>query len=254
MSTQDRHFGIDDLRESEAAVAALIDHHWGALSRNYPNLIDTFLKLPYFVEAKAANTDVEAVQFFARTHYMQAPYTFWTLYSMWRQGHYLESTILLRYLLEVVVQLRYFQRYPDQLIVHMTPKRGVRFRTMFEEFAPGFYEYYYGNLLSTFAHGKTGPLYFRIDRSQPGEDRVRMGCEYDEEAASMVMNQTLALLFSFLNLFAVYFPDNSLAQDAEVQAEVVDAIGWLENVMAANKSGFPATSDWYQHIDRLTRA
>jgi hypothetical protein len=153
----------------------------------------------------------------------------------------------------VVVQLRYFHHYPNQLAMHMTPKRGVKFRTMFEEFSPGFYEYYYGNLLSTFAHGKIGPLYFRIDRSRPGKERVRMGCEYNEEAASMVMNHTLVLLFSFFNLFGLYFPNNSLAQDIEMQADVEAAINWLENAMAAHKSGFPVTVDWYQHIDRLVR-
>lgn len=253
MGRNEHRFGMIDLLQSEEAVAGFVDGHLGALTRNYPQLIDTLLKLAYFVKTDEVNTPSGDFHFFAHTHYLQAPYTFWSLFAIWRKGHYLESAILVRYLLEVVVQLRYFRKFPDQLAVHMTPKRGVQLRKMFDEFSPGFYEYYYGNLLSTIAHGKSGPLYFRLDHSQPGLVRIRKGCEYNEDAASMVMNQTLALLFSFLNLFGLYFPDNSLSSDTALQADVSGAIEWLENTMAAHSSGFPATTEWYGHVDRLTR-
>lgn len=252
MDENKRRFGITDLRQSETEVAEFIDEHWGALSRNYPELMDTLIKLSYFMEDDAGSPHSNDFLFFARTHYLQAPYTFWSLFTLWRKGHYLESSILVRYLLEVVVQLRYFQRYPAQLVVHMTPKRGIKLRTMFDEFSPGFYEYYYGNLLSSIAHGKSGPLYFRLDHSQP-EVRIRMGCEYDEDAASMVMNQTLVLLFSFFNLFELYFTKNSLSSDLKMQADVADAKRWLENAMKAHKNSFPATVEWYDHVDKLTR-
>ena len=253
MSEKQHPMGIGDLRRSEAAVAEFIDYQWGALSRNYPELIDLLLKLPYFVGPEEPVVEGNAFQFFARTHYLQAPYTLWSLFTIWRQGHYLESTILVRYLLEVVVQLRYFQANPGKLVEHMTPGRGIRFRTMFESLSPGFYNYFYGNLLSTLAHGKTGPFLFRFDHSQPGGSRLRMGCEYDEEAASMVMNQTLVLLFSFFNLFGLYFPKNCLAGDIEAQAKVDDAIAWLEHAMAEHKRNFPVTLEWYKHVDRFVR-
>jgi hypothetical protein len=250
-----RLFGIDDLLTSEARVAAHTDDLLDDIVRNYRGLIDVLLNLPYFWgKPEDAETTEGSFRAYARGHYLQAPYTLWTISRIWRSGHYLEANILLRYVLEIVVQLRFFQRYPEELANQFMPGRGVRFLKMFDEFAPGYYREYYGNVFSALAHGKTGPFIFRYERQETGSHRIRMGCEYDHDSATMVMNHVLVLIFSFFNLFPLYFPDNTLTSDSEMAADVSDAVRWLEGVMRVHKEGFPDSLPWYRHMDKIVRA
>jgi hypothetical protein len=250
-----RLFGIDDLLASEATVAAATDQLLDVVVRNYRGLIDVLLNLPYFWgQPEDTETTEGSFRAYARGHYLQAPYTLWTTFSIGRSGHYLEATVLLRYLLEVVIQLRFFQRYPEELAAQFTPGRGIRFLRMFDEFAPGYYKEYYGNVFSALAHGKTGPFLFRYERQETGAHRIRMGCEYDHDSATMVMNHVLVLTFSFFNLFQLYFPGNTLASNSEIAADVSDNIRWLESLMLAHKTGFPSSLSWYEHMDKIVRA
>jgi len=231
--------------ESEAA----------AILRNYPGLIDVMFNLPYFHgDLPAPETPDGLFAFFADSHYLQVPYTAWSLFDIWKRGYYLESGILLRSLLEILVQLRYFHTRADQLESHLHPERSsVRFATMFDAVAPEYYRKYYGLLLSSFAHGKGGQMYFRYDRSDPTNHRIRMGNEYVRDHMSWVLNQLLALVFGFLNLFPGFFPANTLGSNAAIESDRQDALRWLENAMRAHRTGFPQSEPWYEILDRIIR-
>jgi hypothetical protein len=252
----DKHlFGITDLLSSEARVLQTTEVEASAFLRNYPGAMDLMFNLSYFWgELPPPDTPRGLFAFFASSNYLQAPYTAWALFDIWKRGYYLESSILLRNLLEVLVQLRYFHRHPDRLEAHLHPERAsVRFADMFEDVAPGYYRKYYGQLLSAFAHGKGGQLYFRYDHADPNNRRIRMGCEYDRDHMSWVINQLGPLLFGFLSFFPIFFPANTVASDDTISYDLADAIRWLESGMRVHRTGFSQSEPWYQVLDRLIR-
>jgi hypothetical protein len=135
-------FGIADLARSEALVLGQTEAEAEAIVRNYPGIIDTMLNFPYYWgELPAPETEEGLFSLFASSHFLQIPYTAWSLFDIWRRGYYLESSILLRSLLEILIQLRYFQCRPSVLEAHLHPEKGnVQFKTMFETIAPGYYK------------------------------------------------------------------------------------------------------------------
>ena len=106
----------------------------------YPPAIDAVFHVCY---ARGTGPDPNSPEglfhWFAATHYLQAPYTLTVIFDLWKTGYYFEGVVLLRAVVENLVQLRYFQRYPDKLHAHLLNKTRVQFKEMFEAFAPGYY-------------------------------------------------------------------------------------------------------------------
>ena len=74
------------------------------------------------------------------------PYSFRAVSALAYRGYNPEGYVVLRHILEVFVQLRYFSIHRDLLRPHLEAKSAkgrVKFKTMFEEFSPGYYDDYY---------------------------------------------------------------------------------------------------------------
>src|SRR5215213_11095444 len=138
---------------------------WGAIY-----IIDVMLMLPYFNGTlEPINIDRGNWQHYCVGQYAQSSYTFMSAYHLWRKAYYLETSILLRHLLEVFVQMRYFEKHPESLLKHMTGRSQndrVRFVKMFDELSPGSYKPIYSEVFSTYAHGSANMI-FRADLTPP---------------------------------------------------------------------------------------
>lgn len=242
-------FGIKHLIISEKHTANISEQTLKGIFLNYPKIIDVFLKLPYFVgELDSSDTEKGAVQATCQVQYSQSPYTFWSIYSLYEKGYYLEGIILYRHLLEAFIQMRYFNKFPNKLKDHVLQVKRVTFSAMFNEFSPGFYKRYYSNQFSEAVHG----LWFKdIYRNDRENNRIIMGNEFNEEAASYIMNLSFPLLYGFLNWFERFFPNNTLGDNEEVYKTFEESKEWISNAMQLHKKANLKSSEYYVHLENF---
>lgn len=214
-----------------------------------PKAIDALLKLPYFVSKGA--TDPTGFGWWAHQTYASAGHTAGLLYKVWEEGFYLEATILLRHLLETLVQLKYFDERRDELVPHLTRRPEVNFKKMFNVCAPGFHRFW--SLWAGAAHGGMEAGILRIGLGPKGEQSWRPGCEYDDARASIVINQFAATLLGFLNVFPRVFPESGAAEEGHegVLAARADAIAWLGKAADAQLDQFPVSENWLLPLLKL---
>ncbi len=198
----------------ESVVSQTHDH--GALATSTGLIYrasDTVLGLMYWLGPPPSVESHEGVyRTFAFERFGEAPYTVRAIDVLSVRGHYPESIALVRVLVESFVQLRYFGKFPDQLKSHLLAtnvRDRVRWVTMFDEFAPGFYSRIYSPL-SSVAHSGMGlsallPAESPTE-SQPAKTLGRYGCEFNQGHAAFVVNMTAAVLRGFLAQFPTFFP------------------------------------------------
>ena len=153
-SDHNKWMGIDELLRTRQVARRQATETFRGLVEAYPRKVDFLFKLCYVV---GPQPDVNAPEgnYHSTTaeRYYQLPYTFWEIFNLSQNGSYLEAGILNRHLLEVLIQAKYFQRFPEKLSDHELGKKRVQFRVMFDEFSPDFYRDDYGKLHSGWAHG-----------------------------------------------------------------------------------------------------
>lgn len=209
-------------------------------AEHLPKAIDVLLQLPRFARAGTSMAEELPFRWWAISVYVNAGHTSWALYDLCRRGLYHESTILLRALVEAIVQLRYFDSRMPEVRLLLDPKtvKKFRFKEMFEAVAPGYYDKWYG-LLSSVAHARMGATVFRLD-----EQGVAVGAKYDEFLASYVMNQFDPILLGLLRLFPRHFPGYASAVDPALEERRVQEMTWLQSAFDAQVAQFPRSTDW----------
>lgn len=247
-------FGLEDLLESESKTIIDTNSRLYGVYEKFPFIINLLFKVPYYRgEFDDVTTDIGGFQSFCYTHYVQAPYTLWTTYSLYQKGYYLESLIMYRNLLETFIQMRYFEKFPEKLTDHITGKRRIQFKVMFDEFAEGFYKITYGEILSGAAHGMVMKDIFRVVRKSPTEARAVLGCEYNEDHATLIVNLLIPLLFGFINFFPKVFSKNTLKEDADLLTSLQNCKEWLERSMEEHKKINVRSKGWYEKFERIIK-
>ncbi|MUK89309.1 hypothetical protein GMD78_13100 [Ornithinibacillus sp. L9] len=245
-----KYLDLEFILNSEIETLRNTNNNLNGVVTNTPKVINTLVKLPYYTgELESVDKTYGAFQGYCKEHYLQSPYTFLSIYESWKKGYYLESVILYRHLLEVYVQMRYFEKNHKRLEGYLTGTDRIRMVNMFDEFSQGFYHDFYGRQLSTITHGKIGKSLFRIIRTSPEKGRVIMGCEYNEFLASYVMNIYVPLIFGYINFFNIFFPNNTL--DGDILIEIKESKDWLEMFMNEHKKAYPKSIEpFYRHFDK----
>ena len=241
-------FNLSYLIKSENRTRRQTQKILAGVHANFPKIINTFFKLPHFIgELELPESDKGTSQSISATHYFQAPYTFWILYYLYEKGYYLEATILYRHLVEAFIQIRYYDKYPAKIVKQLKRKN---FKIMFDEFAPGYYEKTYG-LLCDAAHGSRFKDFCRFERKSPTVGRTRTGCEFNAFLATSVINQSIALLFGYLNIFGNIFPKSTIKNNSTVHETLQDAKKWLIKAMENHKKECPKSLELYEHMDKF---
>lgn len=175
----------------------------------YQLAVDLLLRLPTALgQARSAADHDGDFHWFAYVRYFWAPRMFRSIHRVWEVGYYDEALCLVRQALEVLASLRYFARHRDRLRVHLTAikrRERVHFKTMFEEFSPGFYDKIYGPILSGVAHGGLpyGLAGVELDSRKATPPLPRPF--FDERHARIVANTTTAALLGFLARVEEFF-------------------------------------------------
>ncbi len=194
------------LVETESSCLELTREKHPTWFKIYPLVINSFYEVSYFA---GKEDDIESIEgaflTFTHNHLLKVPYTIRAVSILGETGYYLESTLLVRNLLEILVQLRYFQKNKDKLNDHVLKVKKVRLRTMFDEFNPNLYKTVYF-VLSEVAHGGFGASVFMTKYSSPQEGKVIMDCDYNEMFFNFILNQMIPIVFGMLNFVPLFFP------------------------------------------------
>lgn len=246
------------LLETETETAAQFAEAFPELVKTWPELLDTLFQLGYFTDHPSPPPE-DGVHHFCFERYLLAPYRFNALYSLCSRGYYLESVLIVRHLLETLVQIRHFQKHPDQLKPHLTSMTSagrVQFKTMFEELSPGYYAKHYGQLLSNIAHGGIGMGVFS-EYEQPKEEGSTavmvppLGCQFAQRASGFIVNHLLVLLYGHLKCFATTFPEYLKLVDQPTEERRQLGIKALSEWREGHKAAFPRAVEWHEMSELL---
>lgn len=237
---------ITALQVTEAVAISQTEAEWGVGIAKLHDAAGTLLHLGEkstgLQEPDCAGSWFE---FYTRSAYAQIGYSIKGVLTLLQRAYYMESLILVRHLLEVVVQLRFFNESPESLRPHLEDKHRISLRRMFERFAPGFYDETYGLVLSGVAHGKHGAMLFRLDRKSA---EIRSGCFYDGRSAALVIYYLLSLVAA---LFTFYrsFVRAEIAE--EVWADIDDYHAWFRRSLRDQIQLNPESESWYAEVFQL---
>jgi hypothetical protein len=247
----DRNFVLETEQEARCATRAdFADSDW-----RFGTVIDEMLKLAHFEgPLEPVSTEFGAFQSYARFQYIQSTYTLFSTYRLWQIAYYPEALALLRHLLEVFVQIRYFLRHPDRLARHLSERRTT-FRKMFEEFSPGSYDALYGRFLSNIAHGRSA-LPFRGEQvnmpDEPGRIAFRaiQGAKYERRFAAATHFCLTGVTLGLLDVHASVFRRNTVENDTELADDLRDTRNWLRALLDEGRARADQT-DLFDFMDRL---
>lgn len=254
----ERKITLTDIINGETETCRITHSTLKNCHENVPKAINVLLQLMYFT---GSNKDVTTPQgefhSYVWHQYMEAPYSFRACYLLYERGHYLTAVIIFRSLLESFVQCRFAFNHKDMVRVIWSgqkcaikgKKKKITFKEMFDEISPGYYEKNYGKQLSGFAHGKIGTDIFRVKRKSESVGEVTAVPEFDENLASYVINQVIALQLGYLNFFPKFFPDgfNSITKDFAEEYNCLKK--WLyEHLNSHRRINLPS-SEWHKHMD-----
>lgn|SRR6266850_454796 len=251
MKNNPRFPDIQFVIQTEEEAVRVTDENYGNIPLSVTDTINILLRVQYcHGSLEPISTDRGSFQVYCVGQYAQAIYTLLTAFRLWRQANYLETWVLIRHLFEVFIQMRYFERHPEQLAQHNTSqtRRGrIPFSTMFNEFSNNAYEQIYGFPLSRFAHGSAN-LLFRGEFAAPeitgSTKRMRpiMGCQFDERQAKSCYFFIANVALGLLNCYSIFFPRTTIADDSElqtrleaIQRELQTQIDFVRSGSAANE-------------------
>jgi Family of unknown function (DUF5677) len=237
---------LADLKAGIERTRAVTDREVAGAAEHMPKAIDVLLQLPRAGGAPAAEED-SVFRFWALSVYVNSAHTCWALYDLCRSGLYYEATILLRNLMEALVQLRYFETRKSEVVYLLNETKRFKIWKMFEAVAPGYHDRWYG-LLSSTAHARLAATLYRVDAT-----RLALGAQYNEILASVVLNQFDPVLLGLLRLFPHHFPGYVSVADPALEARRVEEVDWLQTAFDAQVQQFPRSAEWADLVRPLIR-
>ena len=171
----------------------------------YDKIINCLFQVAYFV-GKEENIESDNGYFltFAHSHILQFPYSVRAISILLERGYYLESAQIVRHLLEVLVQLRYFDKHRTKLNKYVIKETKITLKTMFDEFNPNLYsKMYYA--LSEATHGGFGSTIYRTQYKSANDGVTIMGSIYNEMFSNYILNQLIPLIYCLLNYYPYFF-------------------------------------------------
>ncbi|MGA3243627.1 MAG: hypothetical protein ABSE41_03355 [Bacteroidota bacterium] len=238
------HTEIDTQKATEREL-----HGW---LTKYPEIINVLFHAAYFTgrvdDPQSADGTFQA---FAHHHLLRFPYTVRAAAILLESGYYLETVSVLRNMYEVLVQMRYFHRHKDQVMAHALRQKRVRFRTMFDEIAPGFYDPMYARLLSEYAHGGLGSMIFRTSYSAADKGTTLMGCHFDADLCTFSLNQISVVLCGWLTYIPIFFPAFPTNAPRDLLGKRQSALDWLREGMDQHVKMKPITKEFYDLVEPI---
>jgi len=168
--------------------------------------IELLLNSSHFLQENIEFNSSEYIYYiFVFYNYLKLPYTLRSIIILWEKGYYLESNILIRSILEGLLQIKYFYSHKNSLNDHLLNRKRISFKTMFKELLPDLYDSYYNNL-SGFSHSKLITSIFRENRKSAEISEIIHGCKFNLKYSGSIISQTIGLAYAHLNFIDIFFP------------------------------------------------
>lgn len=253
-----RLLNFDDILSGENRTIIHTRNTYRNVSSEIPLALNVLLQLNYFTgNCPDINTDDGQFHSYCWHQYVNSPYSFRGCCMLWERGYYLESGIIFRSLIERFIQIRYLHKNKNLVgqvwggIRPDTAKaKRITFKTMFDSISPGYYEVWYGKILSGFAHSKLAANIFRIKRSSPADGKIVMIPSFDERG-SMIINNVISLLFGYLKFFPIFFPLGFKALPDDSLKEYNELVSYFQKFMDGFKNKFPKSLEWFKYVDKI---
>ncbi len=130
-------------------------------------------------------------------------------------------------------------------------ERRVKFKVMFDEVAPGFYESLYKRDLSEFAHNGFASVMFRVNYISSESGRTTMGSEFSEDFCSYATNQLVVIIYGILNWIPNYFPKYTELVHKDTESKCKEALTWLKESMDQHITMKPVSKSYYEIVNPL---
>lgn len=222
--------------------------------KHLPVCLDSLFKRSYFIPIKEAETEEGVFNSYCHTQYLIAPHSFRGCYILWGRGYYSEATIILRSILESLVQIKYLYSHKEKIKTVWTTN-DISIWVMLKSIGVSrdFYERFYGRLMSGVSHRKIAAEIFRVERRSAMEGHVTMIPELNLEYAAYVINNFIAFIFGYLTFFKILFPEGYqlLEQDPSFCKQYKESIDWLNTNIQQHKKEFPRSLEWRKEIDKI---
>ncbi len=230
----DNQMSLQHLRETEVKACADTIQQDAMGATTLTNLVNLFFHLSYHcTEPAVAGSPDHWFLSIANCTYIRLPYTLHCIQELWMRGNYLEAMILSRHLLEGLVALRYFHSRREIVKTHYmakSTKGRVSFWRMFEECAPGLYDYLY-RAISKMAHGGVEAHSFQTDRTSSTPGELLMGRMFDVDRSGYVYVIAGILSYGYLNYASVFFPSIDSNLDAIATTRKTEMLARLEGTL-----------------------
>lgn len=196
---------FDYLIKTESETIEISNNNLSGWFNNYAAFIDCLFKVVYYVgEEKDVESNEGQYMAYAHNQILKLPYTIRATSILLKKGFYLESALLVRHILEVFVQLRFFSKYKERVNNYVLKKEKITLKTMFNEFNPELYSTMYWGL-SEAAHGGFGSTVYRTKYKSSSDGVVMMGSIYDELFSNYLLNQLIPLIYGIVNFIPIFF-------------------------------------------------
>lgn len=241
------------LLQSELESATGFDAAYPNYSVLMCDWLGTLFRLSYFAGQPAAP---DGAHFFTLERVTRLPYILRASWLTTRSGYYAESAVFIRAMLEAFVQLRYFNAHAGSLVPHLsskTRKDQVSFFTMFQAFAAGYYDDHY-RVLCSIAHSGAGlSVLSGMEEMNDGSGRMLppIGCKFDSDVSSYIVNHTMMLLAGYMTCFPIWFPDYAALVDEETEQRRNAAVDSFREWRAGLRANHPNTASWIERSEQL---
>jgi hypothetical protein len=178
---------------------------------------------------------------FAWQRYAIVPYSIRSLFLLLERGHYDSCVLLVRHLIEIFVQIRYFTSRKEKVGGHWVNTHPIPFRPMFDSLSPGYFEEYYGAQMSSAAHGKGNIGPFRFQELEGQNMAVLKGFAFDRGAAGYAIIHGLVLAYGYLKHFPACYPAAQMS--SELSGLYFAAVHDLEEELAHVEKSSPAAAE-----------
>jgi uncharacterized protein DUF5677 len=251
-----RHLTLQDVRLQEIQVEGHTESRLAGFTEYFDRFANILLKLLYATPAvKSAVTDVDQMKSQARHWFHSSIFTFRATVLLSSRGYYLESQILDRSLIEILVKLRYFHKHPDKLVgfqsIAAKRKNGITWKEMFDEVLPGYYVDEYGWSMSYVAHGGVGANVYRTERDAAGNGFGDAGVCYKEFWAGASINQKTVFMLGFLRTYRNIFPEAIGLLSSELRSELSAVEDFLERCVKEHIASKGGSNDWHKAAEPI---
>jgi hypothetical protein len=247
----DRLMSFNYQIESEAVTQETTYKNFNGLLSKYPKILDALFEINYFIGKANEVESLEGYFYAIGFHILKRfPYTARATCMLIEKGFYYEVISLIRNLYESFIQLRYFHNHPDMIRSHIIDHR-IKFRTMFDEIAPGFYVEIYGKQLSEFTHSGFSSAIFRTNYTSPDVGETTMGNKFDKIYCTYSVNLIVPILLGVLNFVPVFFPQylSLVPNDTEIKRK--ESIEWLSKAIKDHIAEKPISKNFYDLVTPL---